>query len=86
MAKCIQVLGTVLRMSDDDAFQFVERDRVGEYIAKKQWRDGKPAYAKLVNGEITKVETLARCLQHARAKGDEGPKKRNRAPTWRAVK
>jgi hypothetical protein len=63
-------------MSDDDAFQVVERDHDGEYCSKnffKKW--WVPAIeggvreefrAKLVGNTVTKTETLHRNLQFKR--------------------
>jgi hypothetical protein len=49
-------------MSDDDAFQVVERDHDGEYCSKQFWRDwymgNDPLRARLVRGKVTKVEDL----------------------------
>lgn len=81
MAKCFQVVGqgVPVRMSDDDAFQIVDRDKDGQYCSKKFWREwyapsptfpeGRtPALAKLRGTTITAVETLARNLQFKRKK------------------
>jgi hypothetical protein len=72
MAKCVRVAGQGVptRMSDDDAFQVVDRDRDGEYCSKtvyKEWyKDKEQLRSKLVGSSIVKVESLARCLQHAK--------------------
>jgi hypothetical protein len=41
MAKCVQVVGQGVpsRLSDDDAFQIVERDHDGQYCSKAIWRN-----------------------------------------------
>lgn len=58
--KCIRAVGqgVPVRMSDDDAFQIVERDRDGEYCSKnfyKKWyagTDTPPARVRLLpNGQ-----------------------------------
>jgi hypothetical protein len=81
MAKCIRVVGhgVPVRMSDDDAFQIVERDLDGEYCSKrffKEWYGPSADFpekavreelrARLVTGAITMTKTLARNLQHSR--------------------
>lgn len=81
MAKCIRVVGqgVPVRMSDEDAFQVVVRDGDGEYCPKsffKKWYSPsaefpdkavkEPLRARLVGSKITKVDTLARELQHSR--------------------
>jgi hypothetical protein len=73
MAKCIRVVGQGMpvRMSDEDAFQIVVRDKGGDYIAKCMWRGLTPAphvpmRAKLVGRKTVEVATLARRLQHPR--------------------
>jgi hypothetical protein len=64
-------------MSDEDAFQIVDRDKDGRYCSKKLWRDWhRPAeghehtepFARLVGTKITAVGSLERNLQHKRAK------------------
>jgi hypothetical protein len=61
-------------VSDEDAFQIVDRDRDGQYCPKKLWREWHAAaadqtgLAKLRGTAITRVETLARNLQFKRAK------------------
>lgn len=66
MAKCIQVVGQGIevRMSNEDAFQVVERDRDGQYCSKRLFKDAykdrEPKLAKLVGNKITLVSTLAR--------------------------
>lgn len=39
--KCIRVVGqgVPIRMSDEDAFQWVERDGDGEYCSKSFWKE-----------------------------------------------
>lgn len=78
MAKCIQVVGQGIpvRLSDDDAFQVVERDHDGQYCSKKLFKhyytpavEGAtytPFMAKLQNGSFHPVATLSRQLQHSR--------------------
>ena len=85
MAKCLQVVGqgVPVRMSDDDAFQVVEREHDGQYCPKKLWRefyiphDGFPQksrFAKLVPGSnagagrTTITETPE--LDHRRSRKD----------------
>ena len=78
MAKCFQVVGqgVPVRMSDDDAFQVVERDHDGQYCSKRLFKDwptvigtsGVPTIARLVNNKITETRTLSRQLQHAKRK------------------
>jgi hypothetical protein len=67
VAKCIQVVGqgVSVRLSDDDAFQVVDRDRDGQYCAKHYWKgeydtksatfpDGRPRrYVRLVGNRLT---------------------------------
>jgi hypothetical protein len=67
MAKCIRIVGqgVPVRMSDEDAFQVVERDHDGEYCSKAVWRsEGARIKARLVGRQISAVETLGRNLQH----------------------
>jgi hypothetical protein len=76
MAKCFQVVGqgVPVRMSDDDAFQVVDRDKDGEYCPKSVWKAERDrAYRveredtclrKLVGSAITPVKSLQRNLQH----------------------
>jgi hypothetical protein len=81
MAKCIRVVGqgVPVRMSDDDAFQVVERDHDGEYCSKRFWRAWhgpsaefpnkvvrEPVRSRLVGGKIAETATLSRQLQHSR--------------------
>jgi len=78
MAKCIQLVGqgVPVRMSDEDAFQVVERDHDGQYCPKRVWKEeraseyrvkeGDNCLAKLVGDRITATRTLARSDQHAR--------------------
>jgi hypothetical protein len=78
VAKCFQVVGQGIpvRMSDDDAFQIVERDHDGQYCPKSVWKTernsayrterGDNCLRKLVGGGIVPVDTLARELQHSR--------------------
>ena len=87
MAKCFQVVGqgVPVRMSDDDAFQVVERDHDGQYCSKRLFKDwptvigssGTPMIARLVNGKISETGTLARNLQYARRPSD-GPRSKKR--------
>jgi hypothetical protein len=44
-------------MSDDDAFQVVERDHDGDYCSKSVWEGG-ARYAELRSGKITVVDNL----------------------------
>jgi hypothetical protein len=39
--KCVQIVGQGIpvRLSDDDAFQIVERDKDGEYCPKHVWKE-----------------------------------------------
>lgn len=73
MAKCIQVVGqgVPVRLSDEDAFQVVERDHDGQYCSKnffKKWyvANGEPLIAKLVGSKITPTSTLHFNAQHSR--------------------
>jgi len=75
MAKCFQVVGQGIpvRMSDEDAFQIVDRDRDGQYCPKHVWKahrasvkEGDNCLAKLVGNKIMPTRTLARSDQHAR--------------------
>lgn len=78
MAKCFRVVGQGIpvRMSDEDAFQVVDRDFDGEYCPKHVWkerrasdycvREGDNCLAKLVGDRISETRTLARSDQHAR--------------------
>ena len=78
MAKCFQVVGqgVPVRMSDEDAFQIVDRDKDGQYCSKKLWREwyapippaDRTGLAKLVGTKITRVDSLARNLQFKRMK------------------
>jgi hypothetical protein len=38
VAKCIQTAEGVIRATDDEAFQIVDRDKRGEYCSKSLWR------------------------------------------------
>jgi hypothetical protein len=84
MAKCIQVVGQGIpvRMSDDDAFQVVERDHDGQYCSKNVWRDwyaeaGDLGLRKLAFGDnpgdgrtkLVETKTLQRQDQHKRGGG-----------------
>lgn len=69
MAKCVQIVGQGIpaRVSDEDAFQIVDRDHDGQYCPKSVWRGStEPLRAKLVGNKITATPTLARNLQHSR--------------------
>lgn len=78
MAKCFRVVGQGIpvRMSDEDAFQIVDRDFDGEYCPKHVWREhrasdyrvktGDNCLRKLVGSKISETSTLARSDQHAR--------------------
>lgn len=78
MAKCFRVVGQGIpvRMSDEDAFQIVDRDFDGEYCPKRVWREhrasdyrvktGDNCLRKLVGSKISETSTLARSDQHAR--------------------
>ena len=80
MAKCFRVVGqgVPVRMSDDDAFQVVERDGDGEYCPKSVWKKERASpyrversdncLRKLVGTTITATGTLSRQLQHSRNK------------------
>lgn len=39
--KCVRLVGqgVPVRMSDEEAFQIVERDKDGEYCSKSFWKD-----------------------------------------------
>jgi len=39
--KCVKIVGQGIpaRLSNEDAFQIVERDRDGEYCPKHEWRE-----------------------------------------------
>lgn len=41
MAKCIQLVGqgVPVRMTDDEAFQIVDREKDGQYCSKNLWRE-----------------------------------------------
>lgn len=78
MAKCIRVegQGVPVRMSDEDAFQVVVRDRDGEYCSKSFWKDWYDNHAspehrervisRLVGNKISAARTLARHDQRGR--------------------
>lgn len=78
MAKCFRVVGqgVPVRMSDDDAFQIVDRDKDGEYCPKRVWKEerasayrverGDNCLRKLVGTKISNTPTLARQLQQGR--------------------
>lgn len=73
MAKCIRVVGQGVpcRMSDDDAFQVVERDHDGEYCPKSFWREWYEevedlGIRKLVGTKISETRTLHFNAQHKR--------------------
>lgn len=60
-------------MSDDDAFQVVDRDRDGEYCPKSVWKQhceasGDGGLAQLRGRTITSVQTLEVNRQHKREK------------------
>lgn len=67
MAKCIRLVGQGVpaRMSDDDAFQVVERDGDGQYCPKDLWKDWnvryerEPYMLKLVGPHLRIVERLS---------------------------
>lgn len=80
MAKCFQLVGQGIpvRMSDEDAFQIVDRDGDGQYCSKTMWRErrasdycvkqGDSCLYKLVGTTITSTSTLARQDQRKRAR------------------
>ena len=80
MAKCFQVVGQGIpvRMSDEDAFQVVDRDHDGQYCPKSLWKKerateyrvnrGDNCLRKLVDNKISEAATLQRHDQHRRHK------------------
>lgn len=78
MAKCFQVVGqgVPVRMSDEDAFQIVDRDHDGQYCPKHVWKaerasayrtkQGDNCLRKLEGRKIVETSTLARYYEHAR--------------------
>lgn len=54
MAKCVRVVGqgVPVRLSDDDAFQLVERDHDGEYCNKKFWKTWYAPHPDFPNKEV----------------------------------
>lgn len=70
MAKCFQLVGqgVPVRMSDDDAFQIVEREFDGQYCPKSVWKKeraseyrtsrGETCLYRLEAGRIKAVDTL----------------------------
>jgi len=75
MAKCIRVVGqgVPVRLSDEDAFQVVERDRDGQYCPKHEFKrpavegaNYTPFIAKLDGAKFVPVKTLQRHAQRKR--------------------
>jgi len=75
MAKCIRVVGQPgpVRVSDEDAFQVVERDRAGQYCPKHEFKrpavegaNYTPFIAKLEGSKVVPVTTLQRHAQRKR--------------------
>jgi len=78
MAKCIRVVGqgVPVRLSDEDAFQVVERDRDGQYCPKHEFKSWyqpavegatyTPFIAKLDGAKFVPVTTLQRHAQRKR--------------------
>jgi hypothetical protein len=72
MAKCVRVVGqgVPVRMSDEDAFQVVERDHDGEYCSKNVWcKLSLPEPGRIVRlsgNKIVEAKTLARQDQVSR--------------------